>query len=134
MSLIKTAFWLGLVVLLLPTDQQQQAKLMNTASAAVERAVTFCDRNASTCAMGAQVWATFVKKAEFGFHMALDLINKRGDAREVEPRVAAPAQQPQHTPIPVKTQAVPVTPQRGTLNPGDLQPTWRGQASVKAAG
>jgi hypothetical protein len=117
MSLIKSAFWLGLVVLILPTDQQQQAKLMNTASAAVERATTFCDRNASTCVMGAQVWATFVKKAEFGIHMAMDLINKRGERREGE------------FSGPIRVQTPPVTPQRGTLKPGDLQPAWRGQAA-----
>jgi Family of unknown function (DUF5330) len=124
MSLIKTAFWLGLVVLILPTDQQQQAKLMNTASAAVERASTFCDRNASTCAMGAQVWTTFVRKAEFGFHMAMDLINKRGERREGG-----------EAPATIKVQTQPVAPLRGTLKPGDFQPTWRGQTvSARAAG
>jgi hypothetical protein len=126
MSLIKTAFWLGLVVLLLPTDQQQQARLMSTATAAVERATTFCDRNVSTCVLGAQVWATFVKKAEFGFHMALDLINKRGEKRDgPEPQVAAAKAVPVGAPMKVQTQ--PITPTRGTLQPGDLQPAWRGQ-------
>jgi hypothetical protein len=134
MSLIKTAFWLGLVVLLLPTDQQQQARLMSTATAAVERATTFCDRNVSTCALGAQVWATFVKKAEFGFHMALDLINKRGERRDgPEPQQAASKSPPIGTPVKVQTQ--PITPSRGTLQPGDLQPAWRGQtASAKVGG
>lgn len=123
MSLIKTAFWLGLVVLILPTDQQQQARLMTTASAAVERATTFCNRNVSTCAIGAQVWATFVKKAEFGFLMAMDLIGKRGERRDGD------------TPSTIKVQTQPVPPQRGTLKPGDIQPAWRGQTvSAKTAG
>ena len=115
MSLIKTAFWLGLVVLILPTDQQQQARLMTTASAAVERVTTFCNRNVSTCATGAQVWATFVKKAEFGFHMAMDLISKRGEPRDGD------------APAAIKVRTQPVAPLRGTLKPGDLQPAWRGQ-------
>ena len=123
MSLIRTAFWLGLVVLILPTDQQQQARLMTTASAAVERVSTFCNRNVSTCATGAQVWATFVKKAEFGFHMAMDLISKRGERRDGD------------APAAIKVQTQPVTPQRGTLKPGDLQPAWRGQTvSARASG
>ena len=123
MSLIKTAFWLGLVVLILPTDQQQQARLMTTASAAVERVTTFCNRNVSTCATGAQVWATFVKKAEFGFHMSMDLISKRGEHRDG------------NAPAAIKVHTQPVAPQRGTLKPGDLQPAWRGQtASARVAG
>ena len=46
MFLIRLAFWLGLVVLLLPTDERQQARLYGTAVATVERVTTFCDRNA----------------------------------------------------------------------------------------
>ena len=46
MFFIKLAFWLGVIVLLMPTDAQQQARLYTTATAAVERATTFCDRNA----------------------------------------------------------------------------------------
>jgi Family of unknown function (DUF5330) len=133
MSLIKSAFWLGLVVLLLPTDQQQQARLMTTASSALERATTFCDRNLSTCAMGAQVWATFVKKAEFGAQMALDLINKRGEKHDAETHQAGSTALP--GPMPVKVQTQTIAPQRGTLKPGDLQPAWRGQtASARAGG
>ena len=72
MFFIKLAFWLGVAVLLLPTDAQQQARLYTTATSAVERATTFCDRNPATCTTAASAWATFLKKAEFGARLVGD--------------------------------------------------------------
>src|SRR5262249_25618653 len=94
MFLIRAAFWIGLVVLLLPTDEHQQARLYGAATTAVERVTTFCHRNAKTCEVGSQVWAAFLKKAEFGARMAFELITTRGggakdeDGVRVEPASA----------------------------------------------
>jgi hypothetical protein len=111
MFFIRVAFWLGVVVLLLPTDEQQQGRLYRTATTAVERATTFCDRNAKTCATAADAWSTFLKKAEFGARLAGDLLGagKRQDADGPHP-VSADGK----------------ADQRGTLSRTDLQPTWRG--------
>jgi hypothetical protein len=121
MFLIRVAFWIGLAVLLLPTDERQQARLYDTATTTVERVATFCDRNAQTCAAGAELWALFLKKAEFGGRMAVELISssgrKDGDKPAVLPasdsaRGGAEARQPAAA--------------RGTLTPSDLSPPWRG--------
>ena len=45
MKLIRTALWLSVVVLMLPTDGQQQEKLYKTAADAATHAATFCERN-----------------------------------------------------------------------------------------
>jgi len=82
MFLIRAAFWIGLVVLLLPTDANQQARLYGAAAATVERVTTFCDRNSRTCEVGSEVWAAFLKKAEFGARMAFELITSRGGSKE----------------------------------------------------
>ena len=95
MFLIRVAFWLGLVVVLLPTDERQQARLYGTAVATVERVTTFCDRNAQACAAGAEVWATFVKKAEFGARMAIDLVNRGGRKDEDARPPSQPARERQ---------------------------------------
>ena len=122
MFFIRVAFWLGLVVLLLPTDERQQARVYGTAVATVERVTTFCDRNAPACAAGAEIWATFVKKAEFGARMAIDLASSGGRKDEdpaparVQPSSARPKLEPR---LP--------TAARGTLTPADLAPAWRGQ-------
>lgn len=78
MSLLRLAFWLALVVLLLPTDAQQQARLSRFANTAMERIATFCDRNAKSCDVAAEVWATFLRKAEFGIRLVGDLLGSGG--------------------------------------------------------
>jgi hypothetical protein len=121
MFFIRVAFWLGLVVLLLPTDQHQQARLYDTAVATVERATTFCDRNANACAAAGELWATFLRKAEFGARMAVDLATSGGRKDEAAPQRIEPANargQPEPRPHPAT---------RGTLTPSDLAPAWRGQ-------
>jgi len=117
MFFIKLAFWLGVVVLLLPTDAQQQARLYGTATATVERVTTFCDRNARTCEMGTQAWSTFLKKAEFGARLVGDLLTSGG--RQDDPVALAP--QPRQ-----KLSANTAGDLSGTLSPMDMQPAWRG--------
>jgi len=120
MFLFRIVFWLGLAVVLLPTEENQQARLYATASATVERIATFCDRNPKTCAAGAEFWSTFVKKAEFGARVAADLITSRGQRSEGTVQTSAPrpsgavAAEPRPTPAP-----------RNTLTRDDLGPAWR---------
>jgi Family of unknown function (DUF5330) len=126
MFFIRVAFWLGLVVLLLPTDERQQARVYGTAVSTVERVVTFCDRNAQACAAGAEVWATFVKKAEFGARMAIDLASSGGRKDE---DTASPRVQPSSSKA--KPELNLPSAERGTLTPADLTPAWRGQVAQK---
>ena len=118
MFLIRVGFWVGLAVLLLPTDERQQARLYSTAVTTVERVTTFCDRNAQACAAGAELWAIFVKKAEFGARMAIDLVSTSG--RQDEDAASLRTQ-----PASVKGKPAPAA--RGTLTPADLTPAWHGQ-------
>jgi uncharacterized protein DUF5330 len=122
MFLIRVGFWVGLAVLLLPTDERQQARLYGTAVATVERVTTFCDRNAQACVAGAELWATFVKKAEFGARMAIDLVSSSGRKDE---DAASPRAQPAS--VKGKPEPKPAPAARGTLTPTDLTPAWRGQ-------
>jgi hypothetical protein len=120
-------------VLLLPTDERQQARFSTTALAAVERATTFCERNTQTCAVAAQLWATFLKKAEFGARMAVDLVSSGGRSDEgatLQPLRTEPARSPAHA----RPKAEPKLPgDRGTLAPADLTPAWRG-AQIQRTG
>ncbi len=116
MFFFKLAFWLGVIVLLLPTDAQQQARLYTTATAAVERATTFCDRNAKTCAVAAETWASFLKKAEFGARLVGDLISSSG--RQGPDSAQPPRQNTSASSDP-----------RGTLSDTDVQPAWRAPSS-----
>jgi hypothetical protein len=125
MSLLRLAFWLALLVLLLPTDAQQQARFSNFANNAFGRLTTFCDRNGRTCEVGSDVWGTFLKKAEFGVRLMGDLLGAGG--RQV-PEPAAPA--PGSSREPPRDRRTGTADPRGTLSPPDLyQPPWRGPAS-----
>jgi hypothetical protein len=112
MFFVKLAFWLGVVVMLLPSDEQQQARFYTTATSAVERVTTFCDRNPRTCAMSAETWSMFLRKAEFAARLVGDLMSS--GAQRSGPDGAPP---PPHK-------------MSGTLSPMDMQPAWRGPANA----
>ncbi len=133
MFLLRLAFWLGLIVLLLPSDEHQQAQLYSNAVATVERVTTFCDRNPETCTAGAEFWATFAKQAEFGARVAIDLVKsgvRREEAAPVPTPVSAEAERiramPELRPE-LRREPRPQRAPRGTLTPADLTPAWRGQ-------
>lgn len=113
MSLLRLAFWLALLVMLLPTDMAQQARFTNFANGAMQRMSTFCDRNGRTCNVAAEVWATFLKKAEFGIRLVGDLLGAGGGQR---PDLPPPSRRRADTADP-----------RGSLPPPDryAPPWWR---------
>jgi hypothetical protein len=122
MSLLRLVFWLALAVLLLPTDAEQQARFSNFARTAMDRAATFCDRNSRTCAAGGEVWATFLRKAEFGVRLVGDLLGAGGRRAPNEPPPAPDRRTGKADP-------------RGTLLPSDLyHPPWRGPARRSGGG
>lgn len=113
MSLFRLVFWLAIIVLLLPTDGQRQEQVIGTATAAFERAVTFCDRNPSTCAEASQLWATFVRKAEFGIDLAARLIREHmSNGAPTGPVASQAGFEPGR--------------ERGTLSSADMAPQWQG--------
>lgn len=120
MSIVKTAFWLAVAIMLLPTDQRRQSELASATGQAVERTLTFCERNPGTCAAGAELWATFVRKAEFGLELATNV------TREHFSRQASTKQQPAAG---GQVRLEPRKEDRGTLQPADSAPQWRGPAS-----
>ncbi len=108
MSIVKIGILVAVVIAVLPSDQEQQARLYDRAAGAVHWTATFCDRNGATCEQAGVVWHAFVKKAQFGAQMAYALAVKysKGDTGTI-----APAS---------------IDPGPGTLSPHDLQPAWRG--------
>lgn len=77
MFLIRLAFWVALIVVLLPSDKERQARLYQTAADSVHRAATFCERNADLCEKGSKHWAVFRTKLEFGAKLVFDLASER---------------------------------------------------------
>jgi hypothetical protein len=122
MSLLRLAFWLALLVFLLPTDAAQQARLTSFAGAALERLSTFCDRNTTSCEIGAAAWATFLRKAEFGLRLVGDLLGA-GGRRAPEPSPEEPP--PAYEKRPGKRLGQAPNADETLAEPDLYQPPWR---------
>src|ERR1700704_1414911 len=83
--LLRVAFWLTIVLALLPSggaQQSAQAKVGPTdavvaAGAAVSDMSNFCDRQPDACIVGAQAAAAIGQRAQAGAKMVYDFINDR---------------------------------------------------------
>ena len=137
--LLRMAFWLSVVLILLPsgTAQQTPASNVNTseaisaASATVADLRGFCSRQPEACSVGSQVAVAIGYKAQAGAKVLYDFLTEalapkdtgtvahgaasRGSAAKVEP-VKSSADRSQNT-----------------LTPTDLAPAWRGPQSPKDA-
>ncbi len=82
MSLLRTAFWLSIVILLLPTgrdaktqNEADKVSLNQAVSAANETAsdmAGFCERNPGVCATGKNAVKVFADKAKYGANMIFE--------------------------------------------------------------
>jgi hypothetical protein len=136
MFLIRMAFWLMILVLLLPTDEKQQTDVYGTAQAAVKDVSGFCGRNPGVCEKGKDAFAVFVHKAEFGAQMLMGFITEQTGASATSGTVApaeTPAPAPRPAPASARWEQIPtvttpsaslVQSSQNTLNPDDLLPTW----------
>lgn len=86
MFLIRTAFWLTLIILLLPTNEDDQRTVYGAAEAAIRDMSTFCTRNPEVCAKSRDAFQVFAQKAEFGARMVVDFVTEA--TSEQDPAVA----------------------------------------------
>jgi hypothetical protein len=89
MFLLKAAFWLGLVLVLLPTGSQKQAsdeaqinaaEAATAATSAVADLSQFCTRRPDACAVGSQVATILGQRAQAGAKMVYEFITERREA------------------------------------------------------
>lgn len=129
--LLRMAFWLGVVCLLLPgsgaksPDAQIDAtQAMTVASAAVSDARGFCERQPEACVAGGKVAAALGQKAEAGARtlyqfISAKLADKPADAdRTGTVDKTAEADKPAAKLVTVSDRA------HGTLTRNDMQPAW----------
>jgi hypothetical protein len=118
MFLIRTAFWLTILILLLPANQEQQKEVYGTAEAAVKDFSNFCYRNPVVCLQTKTAFDTFTQKAQFGATMVMDFV-KDFDGSET---ASADAQ-------PTRRFSLFGSKSQNTLNQNDADPAWSGPAS-----
>jgi hypothetical protein len=130
--LLRVAFWLTIVLALLPsggTRSGAQAKVGATdavvaAGAAVSDMSNFCDRQREACEVGAQTAVAIGTRAQAGARMVFDFISDHASRGGNE--LAAHGE----TNIPTKVAAVRSIPMlrgsQSTLQPADTEPNWQG--------
>jgi hypothetical protein len=131
--LLRVAFWLTLVLALLPSGQTQQSAQAGTqvgaveavgaATAAVADMSNFCDRQPTACDVGAQTVITIGQRAQAGARMVFDFINDR------LAKNAATGSIPD-----ARMKSIPAYPgSQSTLRADDLEPAWQGPPSQTEA-
>ncbi|MEX0752400.1 MAG: DUF5330 domain-containing protein [Xanthobacteraceae bacterium] len=123
MFLIRVAFWLSVVIILLPAGSQQPkagphidtADAISAAGAAVADMRQFCARQPGACAVGAQAAVSFGYKAQAGAKMLYEFLTDS----------LAPVETGAITTASVGKYVSPGMFQN-TLRPSDLTAAWRG--------
>ena len=131
--LLRLAFWLGLVLLLLPTGGGAQrgaasdsnvsaSQAISAASATVGDLRGFCSRQPDACNVGSQVATTLGYRAQAGAKMLYDVLNEalapQGSEMNHGDAIKQPAERVERA-------------SQGTLTPADLAPAWRGPPARK---
>ena len=120
--LIRAAFWLSIVVILLPTGSQQPnpgptietTEAVSAATAAVSDMRKFCARQPDACSDGSKAAVAFGYKAQAGAKMLYEFLT---DA-------LAPSETGSVTPASTR-KGVATAKSQDTLLPSDLAPAWR---------
>jgi len=125
--LLRMAFWLGVVCVLLPSGSKTGApdasidatQAMTVAGAAVSDMRGFCDRQPQACVAGGKVANAIGQRAEAGARTIYDFITSKLAEK------STPAEQvASNKPAAKAVTATEHTAAQGTLTPADLAPAW----------
>jgi hypothetical protein len=131
--LLRLAFWLGLVLVLLPVGSGPQrpagktitaSEAISAASATVGDLRDFCTRQPTACSVGSQVATTLRYRAQAGAKMLYQALSKALAPRQDSSLAAARGHD--DSAKPALDRAAPDQSPQGTLTPADLAPAWRG--------
>lgn len=132
--LLRMAFWLGVVLVLLPTaaaprspsaSDVNASEAISAASATVGDMRGFCTRQPDACTVGSQVATTLGYKAQAGAKMLYDVLTEALAPRETGSVSSPPSRRLAGTKLgPEKASAQRTS--QSTLTPADLAPSWHG--------
>jgi uncharacterized protein DUF5330 len=131
--LLRMAFWMSVVLVLLPSGGSQHTvtapssdlgamETLSAASATVSDMSRFCSRQPDACAVGSQAAAAIGQRAQAGAKMVYELISERAAPHATGSVTTPPTRQ-------VASQggshAAPAAKSQDTLTAADLVPAWR---------
>jgi hypothetical protein len=129
--LLRVAFWLSLVLILLPSggsqpvpaSQVSAGEAFSAARATVTDVQQFCERQREVCNVGSQAAVTLGQRAQAGAKMIYEFLHERFHANESGSERTTGS-------VPLRAPK----PSQNTLRPGDLSPAWRGPQPAGAGG
>jgi len=133
MFLIRTAFWLSIVILLLPAEQTNEgadgqqsgnrisaSEVFAAARATITDVSSICERSPEVCEAGMAAAETFGNKARYGAQLLMDYVVEEGSTTPAtQPARALPARA-------LNVETAPAQDSQNTLSQSDLQPGWGG--------
>src|SRR5262245_11764969 len=131
--LLRMAFWLTVILALLPSGGSQPAPKVNVsagdavsaAQATVSDMGSFCERQPNACTVGSEAAAVVGQRAQAGAKMLYEYFNEHFGTRDAGSHENSPTGKA--VPLP------PSRPSQHTLSPTDLVPTWRAPQPRKEA-
>src|SRR5262249_616089 len=131
--LLRMAFWLTVILALLPSGGSQPTPKINVnagqalsaGQAPASDMGSLCERQPNACSVGAQAATTIGQRAQGGAKMLYEYFNEHFGARDAGPHESAST----GTAVPLP----PSRPSQQTLSPTDLAPAWRGPQPRKEA-
>jgi len=128
--LLRLAFWIGLVLVLLPRDkapdsdktpQINASEAVSAATAAISDMGQFCKRQPAACEVGGQAATVIGQRAQGGAKKLYQMITDKPDKAEKSDKRA-----PDHTGSIDGGEAAQADVARDTLTPDDMQIEWQG--------
>ena len=128
MFLIRTAFWLSLVILLLPVGNQGNSNVIRVTADALSNMDKFCERNTDICSITQETWKSLKFKAAYSFDALANISKEIKDQASQTKSTVLESTQDQ-----IKTQSLyqqnhvkNTNSYRGqnTLTKNDLEPGW----------
>ena len=138
--LLRMAFWLGLVLVLLPREttpesdklpQLGASEAVSAATAAVSDMSQFCKRQPAACEVGGQAATVIGQRAQEGARKLYHIITDKTDNKtEKTDKKATDKKAPDHTGSIGRTDDADasLTAPRDTLTPDDMVAEWRAPA------
>ncbi len=135
--LLRMAFWLGLVLVLLPRDPTPESEkapqigageAISAASAAASDMGQFCKRQPAACEVGGQAATVIGQRAQDGARKIYKIItDKKPEITDKQPGVqpGAPAKKPDHTGSIDAGSAVIAAPPADALTEDDMAIEWQ---------
>lgn len=123
--LIRVAFWMSVVLVLLPafgskpvatspSTDVKAAEAVSAATATVSDMSHFCARQPEACAVGSQAAIVLGQRAQVGARMVYTFINERMETGSIATKANVPSS------------GLSSKPSQQTLTSADLAPAWRG--------